>query len=135
MPLDNLIKQKCGIKTYVRYSDDMVLISNNKRQLHKTLPLIQSKLKELGLEMKSDYQIFAIQKHKKYTKGKIRGRKIDFLGKCYGRGFTTIRKRRSLALIRQSNTIARLQKNHQPITYKMAASFISRCSCLLHCNS
>lgn len=127
-PLDRLIKQTYNVRYYVRYADDLVLIDNNKRRLRVTLNAIKSYLSFLGLELKPDYQVFKI-----YQNGK--GRKIDFVGRCFGKGFCTIRKRRALAFMRQSRAIQKLQAQNKPIPYRMASGFISRSSCLLHTNS
>lgn len=127
-PVDWFIKQRLGVRHYVRYADDMVLIDGNKRELRKALYLVKEYIEGMGLELKSDYQLFRIQQ-------KGRGRRIDFVGRCFGRGFTTIRKRRALALMRQSRHIQKLQKNTQPIPYRTAAGFLSRSACFKHTNS
>lgn len=127
--LDFFIKQQCKIKHYVRYADDIVLIDNNKEKLHKVLNDLKDYLKnELDLELKNNYQIFLIYDNKK-------GRKIDFVGKCFGRGFTTIRKRRALAFIRTSKKLDKKLKNKEYLPPKLAASFVSRSNCLNHVNA
>lgn len=133
-PLDNLIKQKHRIRHYVRYADDLVLIDSNKRKLRKALHDIFEFVGELGLSIKHDYQLFRIQQYCKDRSGR-RGRKIDFVGRCFGVGFTTIRKRRALALMRQSRFIQKLQRENRPIAYRIASGFISRCACFKHTNS
>lgn len=127
-PLDWFIKQQLGVRHYVRYADDMVLIDSNKRNLRKVLYAIKEYVEGLGMTLKGDYQLFRIQQDGK-------GRKIDFVGRCFGRGFTTIRKRRALALMRQSRYIQKLQKANVPIPFKVAAGFLSRSSCFKHTDS
>lgn len=127
-PLDWFIKQQLGIRHYVRYADDMVLIDNNKRKLRKALYAIKKFVEGLGMTLKGDYQLFRIQQNGK-------GRKIDFVGRCFGRGFTTVRKRRALALMRQSRHIQKLQRRNAPIPFKIAAGFLSRSSCFKHTDS
>lgn len=133
-PLDNLIKQKHKIRHYVRYADDLVLVDNNKKKLRKTLHDIINFMKELGLTVKHDYQLFRIQRNCKERKHR-KGRKIDFVGRCFGIKFTTIRKRRALALMRQSRYIQKLQARNRPISFRMASGFMSRSSCFKHTNS
>lgn len=87
-----------------------------------------------NLSIKHDYQLFRIQQYCKDRSGR-RGRKIDFVGRCFGVGFTTIRKRRALALMRQSRFIQKLQRENRPIAYRIASGFISRCACFKHTNS
>lgn len=133
-PLDYLIKQKHRIRHYIRYADDLVLIDSNKRKLRKALHDIFLFVEELGMTVKHDYQLFRIQPYCKERTGR-RGRKIDFVGRCFGIGFTTIRKRRALALMRQSRFIQKLQRQNRPVSYRMASGFLSRCACFKHTNS
>jgi hypothetical protein len=132
-PLDWYIKQELGIRTHIRYADDMTLIDNNKKKLRKAMYAIKKFLENMGLTLKENYQLFLIQR---YEKGKRKvGRKIDFVGRCFGRGFTTIRKRRALALMRQSRYIQKLQRKGKPVPFKVASGFISRSSCFKHTDS
>lgn len=127
-PIDNFIKQTLGVRHYIRYADDMVLIDSNKRKLRKAMYEVIKQVELLGLSIKGNYQLFRIYNHGK-------GRKIDFVGKCFAIGFTTVRKRRALALMRQSRIICKLQKQNKPIPFKIASGFMSRSSCFKHTNS
>ena len=127
-PLDWFIKQELGIRHYIRYADDLVLIDNNKKKLRKALYAVKDYVEKLGMTLKPDYQLFRIQQNGK-------GRKIDFVGRCFGRGYTTIRKRRALALMRQSRYIRKLERAKLPIPYRIAAGFLSRSACFKHTNS
>lgn len=133
-PLDNLVKQTHKIRHYVRYADDLVMIDNNKKKLRKALYDIFDFVKELGMTVKHDYQLFRIQRNCK-DKKKRKGRKIDFVGRCFGLRVTTIRKRRALALMRQSRLIQKLQRRNCPVSYRVASGFLSRCACFKHTNS
>lgn len=133
-PLDNLIKQEYKVKHYIRYADDLVLTGSNKKELRKAMYGIFDFMRGLGMNVKHDYQLFRVQdycKEKKYRKG----RRIDFVGRCFGKGFTTIRKRRALAVMRQSRRIQKLQKRKQPIPFKMASGFLSRSACFKNTDS
>ncbi|MCM1223822.1 MAG: hypothetical protein NC548_56160, partial [Lachnospiraceae bacterium] len=136
-PLDMFIKQTLKVKHYIRYADDMVLTGSNKRKLRKDLYAIMEYVKGMGVSLKGNYQLFLVQQNVKGKPGvkRGRGRKIDFVGRCFGRGFTTIRKRRALALMRQSRRIQKLQAAGKPVSYHMAAGFLSRSSCFLHTDS
>lgn len=127
-PLDWFIKQTLGVRHYIRYADDLVLIDSNKRKLRKALYAVMEYVEGMGMTLKPNYQLFRIQQFG-------RGRKIDFVGRCFGRGFTTIRKRRALALMRQSRHIQKLQRANRPVPYKIAAGFLSRSACFKHTNS
>lgn len=61
-PLDNLIKQ--NVKYYVRYNDDMLLFSSNKRKLKRTASEIESYLHSIGLKLKAAPQIHLFDKNK-----------------------------------------------------------------------
>jgi hypothetical protein len=49
--LDHYIKEKLGIKGYLRYMDDFILIHNDKEYLSKCLNLIKAKVEESGLKL------------------------------------------------------------------------------------
>ena len=127
--VDHYIKEVLKVPYYCRYADDKVLLSNNKRKFHKQMEkLIAFINNELDLKVKDNYQVFPIKK-----------RKVDFLGKCFGvnknKGYITIRKRRVLAIMRQSRLIQKLLNKGLNITYHLASGFISRISIFKHTNS
>lgn len=83
VPLDRFIKQTLRIEHYVRYADDFVVISSNKRKLEKAIPQIVEFLKkELHLELHIPIMIH-----------KITDKLIDFCGYKHSKTFTTLRKR------------------------------------------
>lgn len=133
-PLDHFIKQTLGVRYYVRYADDLVLMGSNKRKLRKAMYEVISYIESLGLEVKHDYQLFRVQLNCKNRKHR-RGRKIDFIGRCFGIKTTTIRKRRALALMRQSRYIQKVQRSKKDVSFCTAAGFLSRCSCFKHTDS
>lgn len=133
-PLDHFIKQTLETDYFIRYADDLVLIGSNKRKLRKALYAVIAYVADLGLEIKHDYQLFRIQRNCKSKKHR-RGRKIDFVGRCFGIKVTTIRKRRALALMRQSRHIQKIQRSNGVVSFRMAAGFLSRCSCFKHTDS
>lgn len=133
-PLDNFIKQTLHIKHYVRYADDTIMVDCNKRKLHKAMKAIMEFADKLGLSIKRSHQVYRIQKFCKDRRLR-RGRKIDFVGRCFGIKVTTIRKRRALALMRQSRYIRKLMRQNRRISFKMASGFLSRSSCFKHTDS
>lgn len=123
--LDHYIKEQLKVPFYCRYADDMVLMSNNKKKLQSaTRKIIAYVDEELGLKIKDNYQVFPIC-----------SRKIDFIGRCYGIGHTTIRKRRALALMRQSRLIQKLQHKDVPLCFHLCCGFISRIGIFKYTNS
>jgi len=92
--VDHFIKEDLKIRYYVRYIDDMVLLDSNKKKLRKARRRISDELKLIGLNVKSNWQIFSINK-----------RPIDFLGLKFYRAYTTLRKRNSLRIKRRIKKI------------------------------
>ncbi len=133
-PLDNYIKQELKVVHYVRYADDLVMTGNNKKKLRKALYGVMDFVEGLGMTVKHDYQLYRVQRNCKEKKNR-KGRKIDFVGRCFGIKVTTIRKRRALALMRQSRHIQKLQRQNRPVPYRMASGFLSRSSCFKHTDS
>lgn len=52
--LDHFIKERLGIKYYIRYMDDFILIHHDLAFLQDCLTIIGSKLKEIGFELHPD---------------------------------------------------------------------------------
>lgn len=67
-PVDQMIKRELGIKGYVRYVDDFVLIHEDKEYLQYCKRRIEQKLKELKIEFNPKSDIFPIKNG------------VDFLG-------------------------------------------------------
>ena len=79
------------VEVYVRYVDDMIILHNNKRELHKIKDKIIEFLKyELKLETNKKEQIFP-----------IKSRCVDFVGYKMGINRTMIRKR-NLKLLKKN---------------------------------
>lgn len=92
--LDHLIKERLGVKYYVRYVDDMVLLGGNKKKLHKVRVAVESYLNAINLTLKSNWQVFKTKK-----------RDIDFLGLRFSRNKITLRKRNALRVRRRVRKI------------------------------
>ena len=79
---DHWLKEKVKIKYYFRYADDIVILSDNKPDLHKILYEIKDYLTiNLKLEVKSNYQIFPVS-----------NRGIDFVGYKFYHSHILVRK-------------------------------------------
>lgn len=80
---DHWIKEVKGIRYYFRYCDDIVILSDNKENLHLLLEEIRHYLfVNLKLEIKHNYQIFPIS-----------SRGIDFIGYKFYHTHILLRKR------------------------------------------
>lgn len=128
-PFDMYVKHELGVDHFVRYADDIVFIGNNKKKLRYAMNKSIEFLSKYNLKVKSNYQLFRIKGQN------CNGRAIDFVGKCFAKGSTRVRKRRALAFMRQSREIVKLQRNSGDIPFKTASGFISRSSCLNHADT
>ena len=85
--LDHYIKEELQAVHYIRYMDDMVIFGSNKKQLHHMRKAISDYIQnELGLELKSNWQVF------RFSYGNGKGRDLDFMGFRFYRNKTTLRK-------------------------------------------
>jgi RNA-directed DNA polymerase len=80
---DYWIKEDLKVKYYFRYADDIVILMDNKPDLHKILTQCREYLQtELKLQVKENYQVFP-----------VRSRGIDFVGYRMYHTHTLLRKR------------------------------------------
>lgn len=87
---DHWVKEELKCKFYFRYTDDIVILSDNKDYLHNVLVSIKTYLKEvLKLKLKPNYQIFPVV-----------SRGIDFVGYKFFHTHTLIRKSIKIRLFR-----------------------------------
>jgi hypothetical protein len=78
---DHWVKGTQKIKHYFRYCDDIVVLSNFKKKLHRLLRAIRTYLQsKLILSLKSNYQIFPLE-----------ARGLDFCGYRFFKGITLLR--------------------------------------------
>lgn len=108
--LDHYIKEVLGVKYYIRYVDDLVLLGSNKKKLHAVRKNIDEYLNSINLTMKGDWQVF-----------KVNNRAIDFLGFRFFRNKTILRKRNALRIRRR---MRKIQKKGE-LNYKDACAVIS----------
>lgn len=80
--IDHYIKEELQVKYYVRYVDDMVLAGANKRKLRKSFHNLEERLKDYGLSVKGNWQLW-----------KADSRPLDFVGYRFRKYRTTLRKR------------------------------------------
>lgn len=78
---DHWLKEEIGVKYYLRYADDIVILAPNKEYLHSLLAKIRSYLGEkLLLTIKDNYQVFPVD-----------SRGVDVCGYVYRHGYTRMR--------------------------------------------
>lgn len=127
--LDHYIKEDLKINCYVRYVDDLVMLSNNKKHLHKSLKSLKEYFKNLELEIKGNYQVFRLVYTDKHNK--VRGRPIDFMGFKFFKDKTIIRKS---IFMKAMKTIRKVSKKEY-ITVHEAYQIISILGWFKHTNS
>lgn len=123
-PLDHLIREGgFGVKHYERYIDNLLIFSNRKRSIQKTINAIEFWLSKHNLRLNNHKQLFKVSK-----------RMPNALGYRYGRNYTLIRKHALLNLKRQISSYEKKKKAGKFIPVKMAYSLLSRIGRLKHCN-
>lgn len=118
--LDFFIKKDLKVKHYIRYVDDLVLFSSNKRKLKKILSEINIFLLKEKLIVKNNYQIFST-----YEKD------IDFLGYRFYKNKTILRKRNMIRISRKAKKISK----SDVISLNSACSLMSYYGWIKHSNS
>ena len=115
-------KYACGVKYMVRYMDDIVCFGTNKRELKTALERIEKYCsEELGLEIKSNKQIFPLSKEFEEqlldtegnvikTRTKEIGRALDFMGFLFRRTRTTLRKAILFRITRKARRLSKKAK-------------------------
>lgn len=118
--LDHLLKEELGVKFYYRYSDDIVILSHDKKQLHAWLVWINHYLvSERKLFIKDNFSIFPI------TNG------IDFGGYVTYPTHILARKRNKQKLCRQVAMWRKKGLTDEEIRLKES----SRLGFMTHCDS
>lgn len=79
--LDHYVKEVIKVKYYFRYCDDIVILGANRDELESAIQIIEHKLKELNLEVKTG------------TKVRPLSTGLDFLGFVFYGRYTLLRKR------------------------------------------
>lgn len=120
-PIDFYIKQTGRIRHYVRYADDICLADSNKRKLRKAMYGMMERLgKWFNLFLHSNWQVFKVRR----SGDGRRNRPIDFVGHRFCLGYTLLRRRNALSLMRQSRRIQKTMR--KGISFKQASGFVSR---------
>lgn len=126
---DHFVTEKLKVKCFVRYEDDMSFFCRNKKLARKNFEEIKIFLKSLGLEIKSNYQIFRFDYIDK--NGKRKGRPLDIMGFKIYRDKTIIRRKPFLKSIRK----ARKLKKQEHINWYEASQMVSHTGKYKHTNT
>lgn len=105
--LDHFIKEELRIKHYYRYMDDIIILAQNKEELHKYKNIVEKYLRNnLKLFLKTNWQIFSVA-----------ARGIDFVGYKFYFNKTMLRKTILLRLSKKLNHIYRKICKGRTFTY------------------
>lgn len=122
--LDQYIKRKLAVHYYVRYMDDMILLSNDKKQLHEYKELIdkflQSNLK-LNLNNKTAIRPISLG--------------IEFVGYKLWPTHVKLRKSTALKMKRRMKQVKRQYEEGEIALHKVSSTVASYHGVLKHCNS
>lgn len=122
--LDHFIKEKLYVKYYIRYMDDIVLFSSNKRKLRYIKEGIENFLTNEGLELKDNWKLFLTN-----------SRPLDFLGFRFYRDHITLRRRNALRIKRRVKKIKRRFELYGHIRLQDASAMVSYFGWIKNSNS
>ena len=121
---DHWMKEEKGIKCYLRYMDDVVILHDDKDFLHELLEEVHSYMQiNLNLRLKENYQIFP---------PKVRG--VDFVGYRVFKDYILLRKTTSKRLIKQMKRIRKKCERGEYLTYNEYCSINSYKGWILYCS-
>lgn len=104
---DHWLKEIKGVKYYIRYMDDIIILYHDKEYLHQLRKDIEKYLKtELDLELKHNYQLFP---------SRVRG--IDFVGYRHFGSYVLLRKSTAKKLKKKTRKILVKCKTGQQMSY------------------
>lgn len=118
--LDEAIRKHKAVHHYLRYMDDFVFFCSNKRKAKTVWKVVKEELAKLGLELKSNYQLFSID-----------DRGLDIIGYRIFRNYTILRRRNYNKILKQLKQL----KNKRIYSIKECQSLMSRLGQCRHCHS
>lgn len=120
-PLDKFITRT--FQKYMRYMDDMVIFSGNKKKLHEiTVEIAKMLGRRFRLKLKNNYQVVRFIYEKP---GKKIGRPLDYMGFLFFRDRITIRKKIMLSATRMATYLAKRKEQGKKWYLKKVESMVS----------
>lgn len=124
---DHFAASRDGVR-YLRFADNIFLVGNNKRKVHRALREIREYLnRELFLDLNGSTQVYRFEYQDRRT-GRIRGRAVNALGAVIHHNRVTLRKSILMRMRRKAHRIAKKQL----VTWHDGASMLSRLSWIRH---
>lgn len=96
---DNFVKEELKMPYYVRYADDMLLFSPDKRKLHRARRSVEEYISNEGLTIKPNWQVY-----------KTDSRPIDFIGFVFYRDHIILRDNLYLRIKRRAKKIGKKRR-------------------------
>lgn len=128
---DHFVKEELKAEHYIRYMDDMLIFGKNKKALHRMRQEIEEYLLEnLGLHLKNTWQVYRFEFKDRKT-GKMKGRKIDYMGFKFGLYNTGIRK----SILKRGRAKANRITKKEKITHIDASSMLAFLGWFTHTNT
>lgn len=108
--IDHGLKEIQHVPHYARYMDDVSMFYSSKKSAHQAVRYLIEQLKQLGLKLKDNWQVFRFhylskKEKKKNGQPKDCGRPLDFMGFKFYRNRTTLRKSTLRSIRRKANKI------------------------------
>lgn len=123
-PLDQYCKRILGIKYYIRYMDDVIILHNNKKELHEWKRLIEKFLnEELELHLNNKTAIRPVSLG------------IEFVGYRAWNTHIKLRKSTALKMKRRLKNIKKQYENGEIELQDVKATMASYHGLMKHCNS
>ena len=109
--LDHYLKDRCGVKHFYRYCDDVLVMAGDKKTLWGIREMVHERVAEAGLEVKPDERIYPTDEG------------IDFLGYViYSHDYARLRKRNKQNAARKLHKLKSKRRRHE-----VAASLYGQC--------
>lgn len=120
---DHWIKEKMGVKYYIRYMDDIVVFGPDAEYLHRLFREIEWHLtSRLRLDIKPNWQVF-----------KVESRGVDFVGYRMYHNRTLVRKKTFARMRKRCATIYYHAKIYGELTRSELSSLMSYNGIVQHC--
>lgn len=136
----HFLKEELRVEYCIFYMDDGCIFGRNKKELHRVKNELDKYCATLGLEIKSNWQVFRVDYIDKKASAKAgkpvhKGRPVDFMGYKFYRNHLEIRRATSLRIRRKYNKASKRIKNHQKLSFKLCAGCLSYIGAIKHTNS
>lgn len=118
--IDHSVKEKKHVRFYVRYADDIVILSDSKEFLWDVLSFIERELLAKGMHVKHNASVYHVEKHG-----------INFIGYVFYHDHTLLRKRIKVNMMKKVRMVAKKNLSLEEARAELAGHW----GWLKHCDS